>query len=168
MTTEARGLAILVCSPTPETPELCVTPLIHAAAACALDCEVELYRAGRMPLAQFAAMPYDRDILTRICLRKTPGLKVQYQSVRATQTDFPILTCAAARTAQGQYRFAIGARPMKAVLVTPDCDPAQLPAAVQAAVKTGSNLRGSAAYRTHLVGVLVKRAVQALGNLEVL
>lgn len=61
-------------------------------------------------------MPYDRDILTRICLRKTPGLKVQYQSVRATQTDFPILTCAAARTAQGQYRFAIGARPMKAVL----------------------------------------------------
>ncbi len=55
----------------------------------ALDCEVELYRAGRMPLAQFAAMPYDRDILTRICLRKTPGLRVQYQSVRATQTDFP-------------------------------------------------------------------------------
>ena len=46
--------------------------------------------------------------------------------------------------------------------------PDELPAAVQAAVPTGSNLRGSAAYRTHLVGVLVKRAVQALGNLEVL
>lgn len=35
-----------------------------------------------------------------------------------------------------------------------------------AAVPTGNNLRGSAAYRTHLVGVLIKRAVQALGNLR--
>ncbi len=89
----------------------------------ALDCDVELYKAGRMPLAQFAALPYDRDILTHICLSKTPGLAVHYQSVRATQTDFPILTCAAARTADGAYRFAIGARPMKAVLVTPDGRP---------------------------------------------
>ena len=101
-------------------------------------------------------------------LKKTPGLAVHYQSVRATQTDFPILTCAAARTADGTYRFAIGARPMKAMLVCPTAAPDELPAAVQAAVPTGSNLRGSAAYRTHLVGVLVKRAVQALGNLEVL
>lgn len=134
----------------------------------ALDCDVELYKAGRMPIAQFAALPYDRDILTHVYIKKTPGLAVHYQSVRATQTDFPILTCAAARTADGAYRFAIGARPMKAMLVCPTAAPDELPAAVQAAVPTGSNLRGSAAYRTHLVGVLVKRAVQALGNLEVL
>lgn len=134
----------------------------------ALDCDVELYKAGRMPIAQFAALPYDRDILTHVYIKKTPGLAVHYQSVRATQTDFPILTCAAARTADGAYRFAIGARPMKAMLVCPTAAPDELPAAVQAAVPTGSNLRGSAAYRTHLVGVLVKRAIQALGNLEVL
>ena len=67
----------------------------------ALDCDVELYKAGRMPIAQFAALPYDRDILTHVYIKKTPGLAVHYQSVRATQTDFPILTCAAARTADG-------------------------------------------------------------------
>ena len=128
----------------------------------ALDCEVELYKAGRMPLAQFVDLPYDRDILTHIYLKKEPGLAVHYQAVRATQTDFPILTCAAVRTADGSYRFAIGARPMKAMLVCPDAVPADLPAIVQAAVPTSSNLRGSAAYRSHLVGVLVKRAVQAL------
>lgn len=100
----------------------------------ALDCDVELYKAGRMPIAQFAALPYDRDILTHVYIKKTPGLAVHYQSVRATQTDFPILTCAAARTADGAYRFAIGARPMKAMLVCPTAAPDELPAAVQAAV----------------------------------
>ena len=130
----------------------------------ALDCDVELYKAGRMPIAQFAALPYDRDILTHVYIKKTPGLAVHYQSVRATQTDFPILTCAAARTADGAYRFAIGARPMKAMLVCPTAAPDELPAAVQAAVPTGSNLRGSAEYRTHLTGVLVRRAVAALEN----
>ena len=101
----------------------------------ALDCDVELYKAGRMPIAQFAALPYDRDILTHVYIKKTPGLAVHYQSVRATQTDFPILTCAAARTADGAYRFAIGARPMKAMLVCPTAAPDELPAAVQAAVR---------------------------------
>ncbi len=98
----------------------------------ALDCDVELYKAGRMPIAQFAALPYDRDILTHVYIKKTPGLAVHYQSVRATQTDFPILTCAAARTADGAYRFAIGARPMKAMLVCPTAAPDELPAAVPA------------------------------------
>jgi predicted peroxiredoxin len=39
-------LAILVWSPTPEHPELCVTPLVHALAARALDAEVEIHFAG--------------------------------------------------------------------------------------------------------------------------
>ena len=135
----------------------------------ALDCEVELYRAGRMPLAQFAAMPYDRDILTHICLRKTPGLKVQYQSVRATQTDFPILTCAAARLADGSYRVAIGARPLKAVRFEFAAGKVPVPQLAQTMadevkqqIVTGSNMRGSAEYRRHLAGVLTKRAVLEL------
>ena len=53
---------------------------------------------------------------------------------------------------------------MKAMLVCPTAAPDELPAAVRAAVPTGSNLRGSAEYRTHLTGVLVRRAVAALEN----
>lgn len=47
MTTEApTGMAFLICSATPDRPELCVTPLIYALAARALDCEVEVHFAG--------------------------------------------------------------------------------------------------------------------------
>lgn len=44
--TETPRLAILVCSATPDRPEFCVTPLIHAIAARALDCEVEIHFSG--------------------------------------------------------------------------------------------------------------------------
>lgn len=39
-------LALLIWAATAERPELCVTPLIHALAARALDCEVEIHFAG--------------------------------------------------------------------------------------------------------------------------
>jgi predicted peroxiredoxin len=40
------ALAILICSPTIDRPELCVTPLVHAVVARAMDCEVEIHFAG--------------------------------------------------------------------------------------------------------------------------
>ena len=40
-------LAILVWAATPERPELCATPFVHATAAAALDVEVEIHFAGR-------------------------------------------------------------------------------------------------------------------------
>ena len=39
-------LAILLWSATPEQPQLCATPFVHAAAAAAFDCEVEIHFAG--------------------------------------------------------------------------------------------------------------------------
>jgi len=41
-----RKLAILLWSATPERPQLCATPFVHATAAAAFDCEVEIHFAG--------------------------------------------------------------------------------------------------------------------------
>ena len=42
-------------------------------------------------------------------------MQLYYQSVRNSQTDIPVLTCAAARMETGDYRIVIGARPLRAV-----------------------------------------------------
>lgn len=127
----------------------------------AVNASVELYKGGIVPLAQFAEMPFDRDILVRVYIPKE-NAAFFYQSVRPTKTDFPALTCAAARLADGAYRFTVGARPGRAVVLTPKCALGELPEIVSAQVATGSNLRGSAAYRKHLIRVLVRRAVDEL------
>ena len=44
--TEPKGLAILICSPGVDRPDLCVTPLVHALVARAMDCDVEIHFAG--------------------------------------------------------------------------------------------------------------------------
>lgn len=41
-----KGLALLLWSATPQAPERCVTPFVHALAARALDAEVEIHFAG--------------------------------------------------------------------------------------------------------------------------
>ena len=135
----------------------------------ALNASVELYKGGVVPLSEYAQRPYDRDILVRLIVKKEEA-EFFYQSVRNSQTDIPVLTCAAARLENGSYRIAIGARPLKAVLF-------ELPAKadvsaqelaqnfadeVKQKIVTGSNMRGNAEYRRHLAGVLTKRAVLEL------
>lgn len=132
----------------------------------ALNASVELYKGGVVPLAEYAQRPYDRDILVRVLVPKE-NARFVYQSVRNSQTDFPVLTCAAAKLADGSIRAAIGARPGKAVLYTaaPEAGEAaeefaaRFAAEIKADIKTESNLRGGAEYRRHLAGVLTKRAV---------
>ena len=128
----------------------------------AMDCSVELYKGGIVPLREYAERPYDRDIVVRLLVRKEAA-DYCYQSVRNSQTDIPVLTCASVKDENG-YRFAIGARPARAQIYAQPVDKTaeQMAEAVRAEIKTGSSLRGSAEYRRHLAGVLVRRAAHAL------
>lgn len=130
----------------------------------AMDSYVELYKGGIVPLREFAQMKKDRDILVRLIVKKVPGT-FAYEAMRITRTDFPVLTCAASNI-EGRTRLAIGARPGRAlVLENPgDLDPQAFAAFAAEHIPTEGNLRGSAAYRTHLVRVLAQRALSELGG----
>lgn len=138
----------------------------------AMDSYVELYQGGVVPMTEFATGGYDRDVLAYILVKKTP-LVFHYESVRNSRTDFPVLTCCGAFDPVNlQYRFAIGARPGRAIIIedkehilsgTITEEKAKdfgIYAASQ--VPTGSNMRGSARYRSHLVKVLSARTIQSL------
>lgn len=133
---------------------------------------VELYKGGIVPLADFVNMPYDRDILVSVIVKKTAA-HYSYKSVRISKTDFPVLTCAAALTQEG-VQAAVGARPAKAALVKDAEQLATLPMTAEKAqafaehavglLPTETNPRGSAAYRTHLIKVLTARCLTELGG----
>ena len=135
----------------------------------AMDCDVELYKGGILPLQEYAQRPYDRDILVRLIATPTP-IQLYYQSVHNSPTSIPLLPRAAPRTANGDYSIVIGARPLRAVRFELPAEPAlaaeqlaaQFAESVKAQIVTGSNMRGSAEYRRHLAGVLTKRAVLEL------
>lgn len=136
----------------------------------AMETEVELYQGGIMPLERFAAMNYDRDILVRFIVKKTPGEFV-YRAMRNQRTDFPVIACALSRMGE-EYRAVIGARPARAVVVRDErgllsgglteegCR--AFADYVAKAAPTESNVRGSAAYRTHLIRVLTERNLAEL------
>lgn len=126
----------------------------------ALDCYVELYHGGNVPIRDFIHMDYDNDILVAVHIKKTP-LKVTYLSQRNTATDFPVLAVAVSEY-EDKLHVSIGARPVKADVLTVDlsekADMDQLVKKVTESFSFGSNRRAGADYRRHLSGVLFKRA----------
>lgn len=146
----------------------------------AMDTWVELYDAGKIPLTEFAQREKDNDILVNIIVKKTP-LRICYLSQRNTETDFPVLTCAAS-VVGGEARTVIGARPGRAVLAE---DPKGILADflsrsskekqkaaedfagyASETVPTDSNMRGSKEYRSLLVKILTRRAWEAVGGVK--
>ena len=133
----------------------------------AMDCCVELYKGGIVPLEQFANMKKDNDILVRVIVKKAPG-RIVYTAMRNQHTDFPVITCALSNIG-GEIKAVIGARPAKAMVIRDEKglmpDGKAFAAYVAEKTPTDSNIRGSAAYRTHLVRVLVERATKELGGM---
>ena len=140
----------------------------------AMDTWVELYKGGILPLERFASMKHDRDILVRVIVKKAPGRFI-YRAMRNQRTDFPVLTCALSRL-EGEYRAVLGARPGRAMVIRDSGgllsegitgeSAAAFAAFAAETVPTGGNLRGSAAYRTHLIRVLTQRSLLELGGME--
>lgn len=138
----------------------------------AMDSYVELYKGGVVPLKQFAQMKPDRDILVRLIVKKSP-LRIAYQTMRNQRTDFPVIACAVSEV-NGMGQAVIGARPLRAMAVADEegllrdgvteKSAAAFANFVAQRVPTGSNLRGSREYRTHLVQVLTQRAVLEWGG----
>lgn len=138
-----------------------------------MDCYVELYKGGIIPLDQFRSMDYDSDILVRLIVKKTPG-KFVYSATRIQRTDFPVLTCATSKI-DDTYRICIGARPNKAIVINDetgilangisDETARKMADYVSENTPTDSNMRGSAEYRTHLAKVLTYRNLLKIGGL---
>jgi CO/xanthine dehydrogenase FAD-binding subunit len=137
-------------------------------ALLALDTEVELYKGGRMSLDEFLKRPCEKDILTRIFIKKN-ARKAIYKSFRNTSTDFPILNVTVSKL-DNDWKVVVGARPATARIAVIASkllslegfnksiidDVAEM---VTDELNFGGNTRGSAQYRQAICKVLVKRAI---------
>lgn len=122
-----------------------------------LDTKVRLYKKGIVSLSDFIRMDRDRDILEELIVKKD-GRKAVYLSERRSQTDFPVLTCAASEK-DGKVVVSVGARPMRAEVRETTLEEM---AGMAEDFIYGSNMRGSKEYRQHLARVLLGRAEKAL------
>lgn len=149
-------------------------------ALLALDTEVELYKAGRIPLSEFLERPSEEDLLTHIRIRQEER-RATYLNLRISASDFPVLTVAVSCVGES-WKIAIGARPRTAQLAHKAVE--QLSLALLEAkddgidkdqginkaleaisdqvaeeLNFGTNARGSAEYRKEICKVLVKRGI---------
>lgn len=133
-----------------------------------LDTEIELYKGGRMSLKSFLENSFEKDILTRIFIRKNER-KANYQHLRNSCSDYPILNVAVSKL-NDQWKIVIGARPQRAImaqkaseeLVNLELNSKNIDRVATMAsneITFGTNMRGTADYRKSICKVLVKRAI---------
>ena len=119
----------------------------------ALGAKVELHKTGIVPIEEFIDMEHNNDILVAVIVPKN-NLKVAYDTVRLSKTDFPLLTCAVS-VIEDKMRVVIGARPTKARFF--DCNSNTETDEVCCKFNFGTNMRATAEYREQVAKVLVNR-----------
>lgn len=133
------------------------------------DATVKLYKGGLVPLAEFMEMPFKKDILEKIILRKEP-MSASYQNLRGAEADFPIVNLAVSKTGD-VYKVAVGARPQRAVLAPEtaaflagapmdECTIEKAADILTGEVPFGTNMRAGEDYRQKMAKVLLKRALK--------
>lgn len=138
----------------------------------ALDAAVVCYKAGELPISDYAAKKPDRDIVVKLVVRKTRS-KTAYEALRVQKTDFPVLAVCVAQI-EGKWSAVVSARPERAVKFTDDKgilaegvneETAQaFGEYVARSCGFGSNQRGSAEYREAIAPVLIRRALLRIGR----
>ncbi len=138
-----------------------------------------LYKKGSIPLETFMTMPYEKEIIEKIVIKKD-GRQASYQMFRNSRGDFPILNLAASRSEEGQWIVTVGARGPKAVRAEKTAafltehlsdqavsQSAEVESMIREAgeiladeVSFTDNMRASAEYRKVLSKVLLGRAVR--------
>lgn len=130
--------------------------------------EVELYNSKRMKLSEFLEMPYKKDLLTKIYIKKD-NTQSKYISMRNESSDYPILNVSVSKTNE-QFEIYIGARPKKAIIAKDASrylsdNPITMENIIKVAqmasdeVDFGKNIRASKEYRKEIAKVLVKKAI---------
>lgn len=137
-------------------------------ALLSLDTEVELYKGGRISLDEFLNREYEKDLLTKVYIKKN-NKKGSYKSLRNAKSDYPLINVSVSKL-NNTFKICVGARPQKAMvasgaskfLSSNTLTEENIEKASQMAVDElsfGSNMRASKEYRYAMAKVLIKRAI---------
>lgn len=137
-------------------------------ALLSLDSEVELFGQGRMTLEEFLNKSYERDILTRIFIKKN-NIKSVFKDFRNSISDYSLINVAVSVN-EGYWKIVVGARPRGATiakdasellskgnLTAEEID--KVATMVSEELTFGTNMRATEEYRKALCNTLVKTAV---------
>ncbi|MGX4599927.1 FAD binding domain-containing protein [Faecalimicrobium sp. JNUCC 81] len=137
-------------------------------ALLSLDTEVELYKGGRISLDEFLNKEYEKDLLTKVYIKKN-NKKASYKSLRNAKSDYPLVNVSVSKI-DDIFKICVGARPQRAVVANGASEflssnkltEENIEKSAQIAVDElifGSNMRASKEYRYAMAKVLIKRAI---------